>query len=123
MSTYGCELCRFLRCGVTGPVATSGSGLEARFLLVPAVTGRVFRVLGLSSVVVSTSDVSGVVDWTEVFVLNTGETTLEGVVEVDAADFVRALLLVCRAMFLKQKWGRKDARRRCCQVEGHEQDV
>ena len=97
---------------------SEGPGLAPRFLLVPAVADRIVEGFGLFEPRVSTSDVSGVSDWTEVFALNTGDTTVEGVVEADAADFARVLLLVWRAMSQQEMQKRKTGRGQRCQVVG-----
>ena len=77
--------------------SASSSDCRARLFLFAAAP-RLARAAGFVGISCSFSDVSGVTDCSDVFVLNTGDTLVVGVVvaDVDAASL--ALWRVARAM-------------------------
>ena len=80
--------------------SASSSDSAARFLFFVVVLLFAARFRGFNTSSSSISDVAGVSDCTEVFVLNKGDITVDGVAVADAsaADFARVRCLVSLAM-------------------------
>ena len=98
-STYACTPCLLFRCCGVGAGDSSSSATEAaHFRLFELQVTVAALALGFCSPTDSMSDVSGVSDCSEVFVLNIGDLTVEGVAEADELNFARVLALVARAM-------------------------
>ena len=96
---YACTPCLLFRCCGVGSGTSSSSATEAaHFLLFVFFVAAVALPFCFCASTDSMSDVSGVSDCSEVFVLNIGDLTVEGVAEVDALDFARVLARVVRAM-------------------------